>query len=1186
MDKSSPVNAYIFPEYIIPKMLEVFTTKKGSRASVWLRIAHAQCLSPLAETASRFLDTVQALKAEGSLPSSDSTYESGAIVQAYQDTYDLAHADLLRFFESQTKALLTDQDSNVRRTFLGSVAPLCVFFGSAKASDVILSHLNTYLNDKDWKLKCSFFDAIVGVATYVGSSNLEEFILPLMIPALSDPEEFVVERVIRSFSALARLGLLQRSTTWDLVDLVVRFTMHPNAWIREGAADFVSSSTSFVSAADCQCIIVPRLAPYVKSKPSICSKLSVLDCLKRPLPRNVFDLAVSWAAKSSDSTFWKPVQKRRLSSKPDGQISALLPRPLVPSAFAKFPKNGEDHKWITRVRDAGMTFEDEFKLLALIDYIWLTAKRKSSEEPDPQLQRLSQLLKLSELRVPLNNVTFENQRQVIRDEPARIAADRPTLGKAQTIADALLDASTNIGEASTSGSSIGPNSPIKVPSRVTSLSVKDTSPRVSSPLSISPLQNTPAPDSEIQQMHRPGDAGLPTEERKSKVASKLAFRPKESAIDLMPGRDSSAKAIAETSTSSANAIGNVDSTQIQDQSSKTAVALAQEEKQSRPSDVKYKGEGGYNYSGRDPNVLRLLDSLYIENYPLDTIEFGPIVTPVQSVSGQHNEGTNKNWRPQGTMIAMFSEHTGPVTKVQVSPDHLFFITGSDDGTVRVWDTGRLERNVAHRSRQTYRHAAGTRITSLCFIENTHCFVSTASDGSVHVVKVDCTETSQGTTKYGKLKILRQWHIPHNSQADSPTIDPGDPSQSSEKQPIAVCTTQHKSDPHSLLHIATNMSRIYALDLRTMNTLYTLQNPVHHGTPTTFCLGSNKLGAHHWLLLGTSHGVCDLWDLRFRLRLRSFAFPGSSPIEHIVLHPNRGSSKTRVVLAGGTGKGDVTVWDLEKLACREVYRTSAAGTAYSEDDETADGPGEVDDIKKKSPKRPNAAATAAAAANAVAPSLKPYTLWFPDSSPRSTWISRFGNPFTEESTTKKEQDASSNNANSNPDPGNMVSHIAKSTHQVRAIVASSRTSAQNGATESDTAQDRHCYLISAGGGPGDTRVRFWDMQRIENSCVISGLVSAGKRADKPRQPSYGHVGPIGRAAECVVYEEHEAREESVGGKETHGRSGSGGGGGNLLNEQQQRLLRSHSDTVLDVAVVERPCWMVVSVDRSGTVFVFS
>jgi len=43
----------------------------------------------------------------------------------------------------------------------------------------------TYLNDRDWLIRYAFFDAIVDVAAYTGGRSLEEYILPLMIQALS-----------------------------------------------------------------------------------------------------------------------------------------------------------------------------------------------------------------------------------------------------------------------------------------------------------------------------------------------------------------------------------------------------------------------------------------------------------------------------------------------------------------------------------------------------------------------------------------------------------------------------------------------------------------------------------------------------------------------------------------------------------------------------------------------------------------------------------------------------------------------------------------------------------------------------------------------------------------------------------------------------------------------------------------
>lgn len=43
----------------------------------------------------------------------------------------------------------------------------------------------TYLNDREWLLRYAFFDAIVDVAACAGGRSLEEYILPLMIQALS-----------------------------------------------------------------------------------------------------------------------------------------------------------------------------------------------------------------------------------------------------------------------------------------------------------------------------------------------------------------------------------------------------------------------------------------------------------------------------------------------------------------------------------------------------------------------------------------------------------------------------------------------------------------------------------------------------------------------------------------------------------------------------------------------------------------------------------------------------------------------------------------------------------------------------------------------------------------------------------------------------------------------------------------
>ena len=81
--------------------------------------------------------------------------------------------------------MLVDQSSVVKRAVLHNISYLCVFLGVQKTNDVLLSHMITYLNDRDWLLRYAFFDCIVDVAACAGGRSLEDYILPLMIQALS-----------------------------------------------------------------------------------------------------------------------------------------------------------------------------------------------------------------------------------------------------------------------------------------------------------------------------------------------------------------------------------------------------------------------------------------------------------------------------------------------------------------------------------------------------------------------------------------------------------------------------------------------------------------------------------------------------------------------------------------------------------------------------------------------------------------------------------------------------------------------------------------------------------------------------------------------------------------------------------------------------------------------------------------
>lgn len=1150
----SPVNAYLFSEYIFPR-LQPFVLSPKHQPSSMVRAAYASCISSLAHSSMRFLDMIQALRSDNRLnalipvgfePRWTEDY-------TYHNLYDVARVDLVDYFEIHTKALLTDTDASVRRAFLGSVSSLCVFLGNPRANEVVLSHLNTYLNDRDWILRCAFFETVVGVAAYVGSISLEQYIIPLMVQSMSDPEEFVVEKVLRSLAAMADLGLFQRSTTWDLLHSTLGFLVHPNIWIREAAVNLVVKSTQFLSVADIYSILTPLVRPLLKVRITVFSELEILDALKRPLSRNLYEMSLIWASKTDKGIFWKSANR-------DGSFNLSVPRAQGIRAGKSFsmaaqPKNEEDEQWLSRLRNLGMASDDEIKLLALKDYIWkVSLGHAKDSDTEPALLR-NDVVALSQHGVTIQTVLFDKNHN---EKPQGLDRERTESPRAEdvkprTIADALLDASTTI--EGTSGAhqrhirsrsqlhkEVEPPRPI----RVSTVGAESSS--------SSPTPSSPAPGPGSRPLSPPGSGSQTPRLRTSHGqegpstmtstnSDTLSLRDptervqrKSSAINLL-GRNETTKAFAETSTISTNAFGKVD-TPVQrggtPQPSKPS--QANENKSIHPV-RRYRAN--HSYTGDDPAVLKLLDNVFEENYPTDLFDLGPYVKEIdtrQPIRKANSQDANQSWRPEGNLVATFGEHSGPINRIAVPPDHTFFVTASDDSTVKIWDTNRLERNLTPRSRQTHRHAAGARVKALTFVENTHTFVSGATDGSIHAVRVDYHKTND-TARYGKLQLVREYQLPIGGNGS---------------QEYAVWLEHFRDEGQSTLLIATNMCRVIALDMKTMLPIYTLENPVHHGTPTTFCCDRR----HSWLLVGTTHGILDLWDLRFQVRLKAWGLPGWGSIQQINLHPTRTRGRWVCVSTSGSHGHEITVWDIERFRCREVYQ---ATPLIGNDSANAGGA-----------QRPARGGGGAAAAMARPRRITPrdFEAWPVDEDRPEGMLSRFAtaSPGAATGTMPAGENGSSS-------PPNMPSGDR--------LGSWAFTVGLNAPDDDKSSNARTGFIVSAG---CDRKVRYWDIAHPDASMIVSGLdgVSDGNTAAKARY-EVSQPGPNLIVATEIL--------PSAPSSATAGAQASRKGASprpprsTVISLQQQQLLRSHLDIIQDVAVLRQPYGMIVSVDRAGMIYVF-
>lgn len=868
----TPANSFLFTQYIFPR-LQQFVLRPTFKQHPIVRATYAACLASLAETADRFLNMMQALRAEGALPAPSRDGLEVDSEPLSEDSYDTTRRDMLEAFESQMKVFLTDTNTAVRRAFLSSVATLCVLFGESKARDVILSHLNTYLNSPDWLLKCAFFRTVVGVAVYVGGPSLEDFILPLMLQALTDPHEFVVEQALRSLAGMAELGLLQRTTTWELIDTVGRFQLHPNMWIKEAACHFVSAATIFLSTADIKIFVAPLVKPYLKVPIGDITETELLDALKKPVPRAVLDLALQWAEKGEKSSFWKQaVESKQLSHR---SSSAMPPVSSVadftPKTVGRLHKTSEDEQWLGRLRNAGMKAEDEIKILAFREYLWRAGqrtKRELNSDTDDTDLRYDDILSLSRMKIRPQTVIFDADADVYHQ---RMEGQDEKTDLSQALQDASKGDKSDGGQTAQSG---------KLPGDVTS-----------------PKLDIPG----LKKQHSGSGQSLSSSPSSGiRLLGDRAFKHRSNAAGLLRGEDARNKSRPETATDGTVAAGKLNAPSV----SLRRTSSVQEDGTPRHALHRaISSRAGHNYAGNDPTVLRLLEAVYVDNFPTDSAEFGPMIQPLKRTPIPYSN-TNvaaHTWRPSGQLVAVLGEHTGRVNRIIVAPDHTFFVTGGNDGFVRIWDSSRLERNVSHRSKSKQSVGEGVKVTSLCFIDCTHSFICAASDGTVHFFKVHVSNDDEHGPRIGSMHLIRTWQIPN-------------PSAQGE---YAVWSEHFRGDDGSTLVLITNVGRILVVDLRSMSVSYELQNPAQHGTPTCFCIGRR----HDWLLVGTSHGVLDLWDLRFRLRLRSWIFPSGAAIARLQMYPSRRSGRrNRVCVSGGSARGDVSVWDIEKVICYEIYRS--------------------------------------------------------------------------------------------------------------------------------------------------------------------------------------------------------------------------------------------------------------------------
>jgi WD40 repeat protein len=210
---------------------------------------------------------------------------------------------------------------------------------------------------------------------------------------------------------------------------------------------------------------------------------------------------------------------------------------------------------------------------------------------------------------------------------------------------------------------------------------------------------------------------------------------------------------------------------------------------------------------------------------------------------------------EGLLVSHFAEHRGAVRCLSVSSDERFFASAGADGTVRVFDSARLIKNIANRARLVVNvGAAASALTTL--------------DGE-HALAVG--------TESGELRV---YAIEHQTSADGLMYKYNQARSTVHLAPDEGAITGVGSARGSLLAYCTALGSVRTVDLRAKTAAQTFALPTRNGTPTSLLIDARDAA---WQLVGTSRGRLVLYDRRSALPLWTRVHPLNAPLRRLRLH---------------------------------------------------------------------------------------------------------------------------------------------------------------------------------------------------------------------------------------------------------------------------------------------------------------
>ena len=297
------------------------------------------------------------------------------------------------------------------------------------------------------------------------------------------------------------------------------------------------------------------------------------------------------------------------------------------------------------------------------------------------------------------------------------------------------------------------------------------------------------------------------------------------------------------------------------------------------------------------------------------------------------------WAPRGVLVAHLREHRRAVRALAASADGLFFVSGGDDGECKLWDRGRLERDVSFRSRLTYASQGG-KVTALLAGAggDPHAVASASDDGSVRVWRVEYVERKR-TNGDGNDRDRRD-----GSRNAPPAVERYTGAAETRQicQSEGAISALTRVSP-STLCFATRRGGFHGWDLRAPPNKEAFRAPLPPRLGAVTCAaagghgfapdddGSAAFGSEgdaRWVAFGTATGVLGLLDVRFGVVAAAWQHPlgSATPVDAVAVAAGGRAAGARPLVWAAAGEDEIALWDVAAGTCRRALKVGRARRA--------------------------------------------------------------------------------------------------------------------------------------------------------------------------------------------------------------------------------------------------------------------